>query len=278
MYTLNCGGQLISLEKPVVMGILNLTPDSFFAPSRAATASAVLDKARAMVAAGATIIDIGAQSTRPGSVWLSAEEEWERLKGIFPMLKSSLPDTVFSIDSFHHQVAHKAVTDGATMVNDVSGGWLDQQMLATVAALKVPYVCMHMKGNAQTMTSLASYDNILKNITDYFIERIASCQKAGIKDLVLDMGFGFAKQGAQNFYLLKNFGLFQQLGCALLLGVSRKSMITKTLQIEAADALNGTTVLHTIGLLQGAKILRVHDVQAAMEAIRLVETMQQSTA
>jgi dihydropteroate synthase len=278
MYTLNCGGQFISLEKPVVMGILNITPDSFFAPSRAAIASAVLDKARAMVTSGATIIDIGAQSTRPGSIWLSAGDEWERLSGLIPMLKTSLPDTVFSIDSFHHQVAKKAVADGATMVNDVSGGWLDPLMLATVADLNVPYICMHMKGSPQTMTGLAAYDNILKDITGYFIERITSCRQAGIKDLILDIGFGFAKQGDQNFYLLKNLGLFQHLGCALLLGVSRKSMITKTLQIEAADALNGTTVLNTIGLLQGAKILRVHDVQAAIEAIRLVETMQQAKA
>lgn len=274
MFTLNCNGKLLSLEKPVVMGIINITPDSFHAPSRAQNHQLVLDKAAQMIAAGAGILDIGGQSTRPNSEWLDAETEWERLNEILPKLTAAFPDTIFSIDTFHHTVARNAVAAGARMVNDVSGGQLDSHMIPTVGELGVPFVCMHMKGTPQNMGEFAVYNNILLEMVDYFIDRIRICREAGIRDIILDPGFGFAKKGPQNFEVLRQLDAFSMLDCPLLLGVSRKSMITKTLGITAAEALNGTTVLHTIGLLNGARILRVHDVKEACEAIALVEALQ----
>lgn len=274
MFTLNCKGKLLSLEKPVVMGIINITPDSFHEPSRAQQHRKVLEKAGKMIEEGASILDIGGQSTRPNSAWLDAETEWERLHDVLPKLKATFPETIFSIDTFHHTVARKAVEAGADMVNDVSGGQLDSHMIPTVGALGVPFVCMHMKGTPQNMGELAVYDNIMVEMVDYFIERIRKCREAGIRDIILDPGFGFAKKGAQNFEVLRQLEAFSLLECPLLLGVSRKSMITKTLGITAAEALNGTTVLHTIGLLNGASILRVHDVKEACEAIALVEALQ----
>ncbi|ULQ53982.1 dihydropteroate synthase [Flavihumibacter fluvii] len=274
MYTLNCKGRLLSLEKPVVMGILNITPDSFHAPSRPASFGQVLAKAGSMIEEGATILDVGAQSTRPGSEWIDADTEWERLSTILPLLHATYPNTFFSIDTFHHSVAERAVKAGASIVNDVSGGQLDPDMLATVAGLGVPYVCMHMKGTPQTMSSFAKYDHLLADIIDYFIERTYACHKAGISDIIIDPGFGFAKKGTQNFELLKHLGNLQLLGYPILLGVSRKSMVTKTLEITPAEALNGSTVLHTIGLLNGAGILRVHDVKEALQSISLVSALQ----
>lgn len=274
MFTLNCNGVLFSPEKPVVMGILNITPDSFYAPSRPKRLEELVDKAGSMIAEGARLIDIGAQSTRPGSAWIDADTEWERLAGILPILARQFPDTIFSIDTFHHTVAEKAVHAGAGIVNDVSAGKLDDNMIATVASLGVPFVCMHMKGTPQTMSSLANYGDLMLEVTDYFIERINACRSAGIKDIIIDPGFGFAKKGEQNFELLNHLQDLQLLGCPILLGVSRKSMVTKTLGITAAEALNGSTVLHAIGLTKGASILRVHDVKEAVEAITLVEALK----
>jgi dihydropteroate synthase len=274
MYTLNCHGKLLSLEKPVVMGIINITPDSFHAPSRAQNHQQILEKAAQMIAAGAAILDIGGQSTRPNSEWLDAETEWERLGEILPKLTAAFPDTIFSIDTFHHTVARNAVAAGARMVNDVSGGQLDSHMIPTVGELGVPYVCMHMKGTPQNMAEFAVYNNIILEMVDFFIDRIRMCREAGITDIILDPGFGFAKKGPQNFEVLRQLEAFSMLDCPLLLGVSRKSMVTRTLGITAAEALNGTTVLHTIGLLNGARILRVHDIKEACEAIALVEALQ----
>ena len=273
MFTLNCQGRLLTIDKPVVMGILNLTPDSFFSPSRPDSSQQIREKVAQMVQEGATIIDVGAQSTRPGSEWLDAGQEWERLETILPDLVRHFPGTIFSVDTFHHQVAEKSVHAGASLVNDVSGGQLDPMMLETVGRLGVPFVCMHMKGTPQTMSSLASYTDLPLEVVDYFIQQIRSCREAGIKDIILDPGFGFAKKGAQNYALLNQLEQLQIFGCPILLGVSRKSMITKTLGISAEQALNGTTVLHTIGLLKGATILRVHDVREAMECIALVQAM-----
>lgn len=273
MFTLNCQGRLLTIDKPVVMGILNLTPDSFFSPSRPDSNQQIREKVVQMVQEGATIIDVGAQSTRPGSEWLDAGQEWERLETVLPDLVRHFPGTIFSVDTFHHQVAAQSVHAGASLVNDVSGGQLDPFMLETVGRLGVPFVCMHMKGTPQTMSSLASYTNLPLEIVDYFIHRIKCCREAGIKDIILDPGFGFAKKGVQNFALLDQLEQLQIFGCPILLGVSRKSMITKTLGISADQALNGTTVLHTIGLLKGATILRVHDLREAMECIALVQAM-----
>ncbi len=278
MYSLNGGGRLLTLDPPRVMGILNITPDSFYAGNRVNTESGLLRRAEAMISEGASIIDIGAQSTRPDSRFMSPEEEWARLAALLPVLCRRFPEMIFSVDTFHAQVARRAVEAGAAMVNDVSGGQLDGDMLRTVGALGVPYVCMHMRGTPQTMQTLTNYTDLVPDICDYFIERMAACRAAGIEDVVLDPGFGFAKTITQNFELLNNLEQFGILGCPLLLGVSRKSSISKTLGITAEEALNGSTVLNTIGLLKGAHILRVHDVKEAVEAIRLVAAVTRQPA
>ncbi|MFT4022570.1 MAG: dihydropteroate synthase [Flavihumibacter sp.] len=274
MYSLNSAGRLLTLDPPRVMGILNITPDSFYSGSRVLAEAQLLQRVETMIGEGASIIDIGAQSTRPDSRFLSAEEEWERLLPVLPGLCRRFPDTIFSIDSFYAQVAQRAVEAGAGMVNDISGGQLDAALLPAVGTLGVPYVCMHMRGTPQTMQTLTSYEDLVLEISDYFIGRIAACRAAGIKDIVLDPGFGFAKTVSQNFTLLNRLEQFQVLGYPLLLGVSRKSSISKTLGITAEAALNGTTVLNTVGLMKGAAILRVHDVKEAVEAVKLVKTMQ----
>ena len=273
MFTMNCKGRLVSLDKPVVMGILNITPDSFHLPSRTQTAGAVLEKAGRMIEDGVSIIDVGAQSTRPGSDWVEPGIEWDRLAEVLPLLTEKYPQTIFSIDTFHHTVAEKAVQAGASIVNDVSAGKLDPEMIPTVARLDTPFVCMHMKGTPQTMSTLAHYSHLMIEIIDYFIERIHTCRSAGIKDIILDPGFGFAKKGEQNFTLLHQLHQLHFLGYPILLGVSRKSMITKPLNITAAEALNGSTVLHAAGLLKGARILRVHDVKEAVEVVKLYEEL-----
>ncbi len=272
MYTLNCKGRLLSLEKPVVMGILNLTPDSFYAGSRTSVEN-ILQEAEKMIAQGVAILDIGGQSTRPGSDWLSAAQEWDRLREALPLLCSSFPSTFFSIDTFHHEVAARALEAGVHIVNDISAGRLDPEMIPLVAAAQVPFVCMHSRGTPQTMSALTSYEDIILEMTDYFIERTAACREAGIRDIILDPGLGFAKTIAQNFRVLKEFRQFHLIGCPLLLGVSRKSMVWKTLGVSAAEAGNGTTVLNAWGLERGAHILRVHDVREAVEAIRLYEAL-----
>ncbi|MBC6489511.1 dihydropteroate synthase [Flavihumibacter stibioxidans] len=270
MFTLNCKGRLLLLDKPVVMGIINFTPDSFFEASRKTGISAVLEQAGKMLQEGAAILDIGAQSTRPDSQYLDADTEWKRMEEILPVLCSSFPDVIISADTFHHRVAARAVEAGAHIINDISGGLMDPEMIPTVGALGVPYVCMHMKGTPQTMQSLAQYRDIALEVVDYFSDRIAACKAAGIKDIILDPGLGFAKTIPQNFELLNKLDALHIHGYPLLLGISRKSMITRTLgRISAADALNGTTVLNTLGLTRGVHILRVHDVKEAVQAVEL---------
>ncbi|HSC55197.1 MAG TPA: dihydropteroate synthase [Phnomibacter sp.] len=258
------------------MGIINTTPDSFFEGSRQQTAEAAVMQAERMLAAGATWLDIGGQSTRPGATMVGAEEETERIVPAIEAIHARFPNALMSIDTFHASVAEAAVMAGASMVNDVSGGQMDAAMLDTVAALQVPYVCMHMRGTPETMQHYAVYENVVQEVLQYFIERMEACRKAGIKDVLLDPGIGFAKTIEHNFQVLHQLEAFQILGAPVLLGVSRKSTIYKTLGISAAEALNGTTVLHTIGLLKGAAILRVHDVKEAVEAVKLVSAMQQS--
>jgi dihydropteroate synthase len=274
MFTLNCCGRLLVVDKPLVMGIINTTPDSFYAGSRVYGEAQLLKQAEQMLAEGAAILDIGGQSTRPGSVRISAEEELQRVMGAISAIHRRFPEVYISIDTYWSRVAQEAVAAGACMVNDISAGLFDGNMLATVARLNVPYVCMHMKGTPETMQDNPEYQNLVQEVLDFFIERTAQCRQAGIKDIIIDPGFGFGKTIPHNFELLRQLQLLQVLDCPILLGISRKSTVWKTLGITAAEALNGTTVLHTIGLLHGAHILRVHDVKEAVEAVKLVEAMK----
>ena len=269
MFTLNCKGRLLAAEHPLVMGIINLTPDSFYEDSRADGADAVLRHTERMLEEGADIIDIGAQSTRPGSIMLTEEQELSRLSGIVDIVTDKFPEAIFSIDTYYSRVAALCVAAGASMINDITGGERDAAMMRTVAGLHVPYVCMHMRGNPETMHEHTSYDDVTKSVLDYFLMKIRQCREAGIKDVIADPGFGFSKNARQNFELLKNLRSLKILGVPLLAGLSRKSTIYKTLGVSAADALNGTTVMNTVALLHGADLLRVHDVKEAKEAIKL---------
>jgi dihydropteroate synthase len=274
MFTLNCKGRLIKIEEPVVMGILNTTPDSFHAASRTKSIDDAVEKAKQMLDAGATILDIGAQSTRPGSENVGAETELERIIPVIEAISKSIPQAIISVDTFIASVAKAAVMAGASIVNDISGGLFDENMLTTVAELKTPFVCMYVRGNANNMHQIMPTSNCTLEVLDFFIERIAACNKAGIHDIILDPGFGFGKTMDENFQLLKNLQIFTQLKKPILLGISRKSMIYKTLNVTAENALNGSTVLHTLGLLNGASILRVHDVKEAREAIILTQQLK----
>ena len=271
MFTLNCSGRLLVIDKPIVMGIINTTPDSFYANSRMFNIDGALRMAEQMLQQGAVILDIGGQSTRPGSEQVGMELESQRVLPIVEAIAKTFPQAFLSIDTYHANLAKQAVETGASIVNDISGGRFDVAMLPTVAALKVPYICMHSKGSPETMQNNPQYENISLEVLDYFIERIATCQQLGIQDIIIDPGFGFAKSIEHNFELLQKFSLLQILQKPLLTGISRKSTIYKTLGTTADKALNGTTVLHTIALLNGTHILRVHDVQEAIEAITLVE-------
>ena len=269
MYTLNCKGRLWVIERPLVMGIINTTPDSFYAASRKQSVDEALNLATKMLADGADILDIGGQSTRPGSQQITADEEAEKVLPVIEAFVSKNPDAVISIDTFYASVAQQAVKAGASIVNDISGGTLDKQMLQAVAALNVPYICMHMKGNPTNMQQFAHYENVVKEVVEYFIDKVEQCRLAGIKDVIIDAGFGFAKTSTHNLVLLENLSLLKMLGKPILAGLSRKGTIYKTLGITAAEALNGTTVLNTIALMKGADILRVHDVKEAVEAVKL---------
>jgi len=270
MFVLNCKGRLLVVDKPLVMGIINVTPDSFYSGSRFNLASDVLPQVEKMIKEGVSIIDVGGQSTRPGSQQLSAEAELERVIGIIESIHFNFPDTVISIDTFHAKVAIDAVAAGAAMVNDISAGGLDLNMISTVSSLNVPYVCMHMKGTPATMQQHAQYENIALETLDYFVKKVEQCRKAGIKDVIIDPGFGFAKTIEQNFLLLKQLPILRTLELPILCGLSRKSTVYKTLAVPVEESLNGTTVINTIALLNGANILRVHDVKEAKEAIELV--------
>ena len=276
MFSLNCKGKLLSVEKPVVMGILNLTDDSFYTGSRLPTIEAIKNKAAQMLNEGANILDMGAQSTRPGSTRISAKKELEKLLPAIEMLIGAFPGIIISIDTYHAKVAKESVDAGASIVNDISAGEMDKNMLQTVAALKVPYICMHMKGVPETMQQQAYYEDITREVLDFFIKKTAECEQAGIHDVIIDPGFGFGKNIAQNLLLLKNLAVFKMLEKPVLAGLSRKSTIYKTLKIPVGDSLNGTTVLNTIALQNGASILRVHDVKEAKEVIQLFEVYNQS--
>ena len=272
--TLNIRGRLIDLSSPKVMGILNVTPDSFYDGNRYTTEASISKQVEKMVSNGATFIDVGAYSSRPGADDVPQDEELKRAIEAIRIITKNFPDVFISIDTFRSEVARIAVQEGGCMVNDISGGALDQQMFATVAQLKVPYILMHMRGNPKTMTQQTEYSNILKDIVYYFHVRVSQLHQLGVKDIIIDPGFGFSKTAQQNFELLNHLEHFKILNKALLVGLSRKSMIWKTLQTKPEDALNGTTSLNTVALMKGASILRVHDVKEAMEAIKLVSSLK----
>ena len=269
MFTLNCKGSLVTLEQPLVMGIINATPDSFYQNSQQKSITEALYTAEKMINDGATFIDVGGQSTKPNAIKISADEELLRVIPSIEAILKNFPEVLISIDTYFAKVAKEAVFAGACMVNDVSAGNLDNDMVSSVATLNVPYVCMHMQGTPQTMQNKTNYNNIVEDILKFFIQKIQTCNQAGIKDVIIDIGFGFGKTVEQNFYLLKHLQNFTILDKPILLGVSRKSTIYKTLNTTAENALNGTTVLNTLGLQNGANILRVHDVKEAMETVKL---------
>lgn len=269
MFSLNCKGRLQSFSVPAVMGIINTTPDSFYAGSRKPTVDAVLAQAEQMIQDGAAFIDIGGQSTRPGSERVSAEEELNRVLPAVEAIAKRFPETFLSIDTFYGMVAQEAVHAGAAIVNDVSAGTIDDTLLPLVAALKVPYVLMHMPGDPQTMQQHAAYENVVTGVFDFLSFKLQEMYKAGIYDVIVDPGFGFGKTADDNFTLLQHLSFFQQFKKPILVGLSRKATVYKTLGITAQEALNGTTVLNTLSLLNGAAILRVHDVKEAVQAVTL---------
>jgi dihydropteroate synthase len=272
--TLQIKGKLLTLDSPWIMGIINSTPDSFFEGSRTGTdTKEVLDKAEAMVVGGARILDIGGYSTRPGADFVPEETELKRVISVITDIKERFPDTLVSIDTFRHRVAKEAVEAGADMVNDISGGAMDARMHETVGYLGIPYICMHMKGTPQTMQQQTQYEHLEKEILAYFSEKIRDCYKAGIKDVIVDIGLGFSKNPEQNYRLLRNLPLFKTLQLPLLIGLSRKSMIYKVLKCSPEEALNGSTALHMAALIQGARILRVHDVKEANETLLLYKQL-----
>lgn len=267
--TINCKGQLIDLSIPKVMGILNITPDSFYDGGKYKNDKDILNQAEKMLNDGATFIDVGAYSSRPNSQHITEAEELNRIIPIVEILSKTFPNILLSIDTFRSRVAKEGIQSGACMINDISAGKLDQDMIQTVADLNVPYVMMHMRGNPQTMQNYNTYEHLIKDILFYFSERIATARSCRIVNLIIDPGFGFAKTITQNFELLKHLNHFKRMDLPILVGVSRKSMIYKSLDITANDALNGTTVLNTIALQNGADILRVHDVKEAMDCVKL---------
>lgn len=270
MFTLNCNGKLLVTARPLIMGIINVTPDSFFEGSRKPNTGDALASASAMLAAGAPILDIGGQSTRPGSKRVGPEEEMDRVLPVVDAIHKNFPEAIISIDTYSASVAKHAVNAGASIINDISGGTMDENMFAEAGKLNVPYICSHIKGTPEDMQSHAFYKDVMDELLEYFAEKAERCLKSGIKDFIIDPGFGFGKTAEHNLIVLKNLSLLSVLNKPILAGLSRKSVIYKTLGITPGEALNGSTVLHTIALLNGACILRVHDVKEAVEAVALV--------
>ena len=277
-YTINVGGKLMDLSEPQVMGILNITPDSFYSESRKNTEEEIAGRVNAILAEGGSIIDVGAYSSRPGADNISAEEEKDRLRGALQILRRTAPEAVVSVDTFRADVARMCVEEyGVQIINDISGGQLDPQMFETVAALGVPYVLMHMKGNPQTMQQEPHYEDLLTEMLQYFGSKVQRLHELGVKDIILDPGFGFAKTMDHNYELMNRLKDLSVLELPILVGVSRKSMIYKLLDSTPEGALNGTSVLNTLALLKGASILRVHDVKAAVEAVKLVNNVTRNS-
>jgi dihydropteroate synthase len=271
---LNIRGRLVDLEQPRIMGIINVTPDSFYADSRQTHISDWLKQAESMLTQGATFLDIGGYSSRPGAEDVPEAEEWRRVGPALETIRKHFPEALLSIDTFRARIAHHAVQEGADMVNDIRAGEGDERMFETIASLRVPYVIMHMRGTPQTMTTLTEYADVTREVIDYFYPKIHQLTQSGVKDIILDPGFGFAKTPAQGFQLLRQLDALHVLSKPVMVGLSRKSMIWKTLQTSASEALNGTTVLNTVALIKGASILRVHDVAEARECIALVQALE----
>lgn len=270
---INCKGQLIDLSTPKVMGVMNVTPDSFFDGGKYKNEYEIVTRAGKILTEGATFLDIGAYSSRPGADFVSEQEEIDRIVPAIEMILKHFPDTLLSIDTFRAEVAKASIESGAAIINDIAAGGLDDKMFDVIAKYNVPYIMMHMRGNPQTMQTMTEYEDIIKEMLFYFSEKVAKARSLGINDLILDPGFGFAKTTEQNYEVLQKMELFNVLELPVLAGISRKSMIYKTLNITAQEALNGTTVINTIALTKGAKILRVHDVKEAMECVTLFNKM-----
>lgn len=267
--TINCKGLLVDLSTPKVMGILNVTPNSFFDGGKYKNETEILAQVEKMLFDGATFIDIGAYSSKPNAEFVSEQEEISRIVPVVNLILKHFPETIISIDTFRSEVAKASIESGAAIINDIAAGNLDDKMLETVAKYNVPYIMMHMRGNPQTMQTLTDYNDIVKEMLFYFSEKVAMARSFGINDLIIDPGFGFAKTIAQNYEVFQKMELFNMLELPLLVGISRKSMIYKTLDTTIENALNGTTVLNTLALTKGAKILRVHDVKEAVECVTL---------
>lgn len=267
--TLNIGGTLLDLSTPLVMGIINITPDSFYSGSRVVSSDQIVEKAGQMVLDGAAMLDIGGYSTRPGARDVSVGEEGDRIESAVEPLAKYFPDLIISVDTFRAEVAERGIGKGAHIVNDVAGGTLDDAMFETVARLRVPYILMHMRGTPQTMNQLTAYERLVPDILRDLRQKAAVLQSKGVGDLIIDPGFGFAKTIAQNFELMRELDQFKLLGYPVLVGISRKTTIYKTLNISPEESLNGTTVLNTLALERGVSILRVHDVKPAVEAVKL---------
>ncbi len=270
---INCKGRLVDLSSPKVMGILNCTPDSFFDGGKYRDEAQLLAQAEKMLAEGATFIDVGAYSSKPNAEFVSEEEELQRAVPVVELLLKHFPDVLISVDTFRAKVAEATINAGAALVNDISAGLLDENMIATVGKLKVPYIMMHMRGTPQTMVKLTQYEDIIQDMLLYFSQRIDEARKHGIDDIIIDPGFGFAKTLEQNYEVMNKLELFNMVGLPLLSGISRKSMIYKLLGNTPQEALNGTTALNMVSLMKGAKILRVHDVKKAVETVRIFEKM-----
>lgn len=275
IYSINAGGKLVEFREPQVMGILNVTPDSFYANSRTQTDEAIAARAHQIVDEGGTMIDVGAYSSRPGADDVPVEEEMRRLRQALDIIRKETPDTIISVDTFRSDVAKMCIEEGgAHIINDISGGMLDKNMFRTVAHLGVPYILMHMQGTPGTMQLAPHYDDLMREVFLYFAERVKSLRDMGAKDIILDPGFGFGKTLEHNYELMAHLKEFREFDLPLLVGISRKSMIYKLLGGTPDDALNGTTVLNTMALMQGAHILRVHDVKAAAEAVKIFQMTQ----
>ena len=273
--TINCKGSLIDLSQPKIMGILNVTPDSFFDGGQYQEKDSILKRVTNMLDEGATFIDVGAYSSRPGAKHISEQEELDRIVPIVQLLIAEFPDVLLSIDTFRSEVARACVANGAAIINDISGGNMDENMLQTVAEIQVPFIMMHMKGTPQNMQQHVTYEDLLADIIYYFSDKIRKARLLGINDIILDPGFGFSKNIEQNYELLQHLPLFHNLELPLLIGLSRKSMIYKTLENSPQEALNGTTALNMIALDKGAQILRVHDVKQAKECVTLISKLHQ---
>ena len=274
MKTINCKGNLIDLSTPKVMGVINLTPDSFYDGGKLTSEKEILLQANKMLKEGATFLDLGAYSSRPGAQFVSEKEEIHRLLPVIKILLNEFPETLLSIDTFRSNVANESIYAGASLINDISAGTLDDHMFKIIAQHQVPYVMMHMRGTPETMMQNTDYTDLTKEVIYYFSERIAKARSFGINDLIVDPGFGFSKTLDQNYELFNDLELFRHLNVPLLIGISRKSMIQKKIKTTAADSLNGTTALHAIAIQKGASILRVHDVKEAFETINLLQNLK----